>query len=112
MWRQASSCGRLEQDLPRIPFRSAVLQEILGQEVQISSSPCRQFHRIQAISAQPQIQLSISRNEASSFASVTLVSELTDQAGNVIASQSQAANLAPQQTLAVTLTSFPTSAGS
>ncbi|HEX3154746.1 MAG TPA: hypothetical protein VHV32_08980 [Candidatus Angelobacter sp.] len=51
-------------------------------------------------------------NEESTFASVTLVSELTDQAGNVSASQSQAANLAPQQTLAVTLTSFPTSVGS
>jgi hypothetical protein len=51
-------------------------------------------------------------NEASTFASVTLVSELTDQAGNVIASQSQGANLAPQQTLAVTLTSFPTAVGS
>jgi hypothetical protein len=51
-------------------------------------------------------------NQASSFASVTLVSELTDSTGNVIASQSQAANLAPQQTLAVTLTSFPTSVGS
>lgn len=51
-------------------------------------------------------------NQASSFASVTLVSELTDSGGNIIASQSQPANLAPQQTLAVTLTSFPAATGS
>ena len=50
-------------------------------------------------------------NEASTFAGVTIETELANSGGAIVASQSQPVNLAPQQTIAVTLTWSPTAAG-